>query len=318
MPFSSFSDLDDHALSLVSSGWAPRTRAGYGSAIKRFLSFTAAYGLSPLPLNEELLLRYVAHLNLQHLAPSTIKNYLSALRAWVIANGFDEPIIWTPRVHLACRAVSRSHDPPRQVLPITYDILSSMFNHLTPSTDHLLVAAALSLQYFACLRASELCSNSALAITPARSDVSFYQSGSSFIMLYKCHVSKTSPHGFEVHVGCSGAPICAPCIMHRFLSSCPSEPSSPLFRFTSGHLLSYSLYNSIIKRLVQLAGLDSSNYSSHSVRAGAATQAARAGLDPDSIKRLGRWRSQAYLVSLRPPPEAYASLAPPPGCSYSH
>ena len=227
-----------------------------------------------------------------------------------MAIGLDEPKIWTPRVTLACRAVSRSHQPPRQVLPITYDLLSLMFKSLSPSLDHLLVAAALSLQYFACLRASELCSNSALAITPARSDVSFYRSGSSFIMVYKCQVSKTSPHGFDVHVGCSGEPICAPCIMHHFLASCSAEPSSPLFRFTSGHLLSYSVYNAIIKRLVQLAGLDSSRYSSHSVRAGAATQAARAGLDPDSIKRLGRWRSQAYQAYLRPPPEAYAAFAP--------
>ena len=129
-------------------------------------------------------------------------------------------------------------------------------------------------------------------------------------MVYVCHSSKTAPHGFHVHVGCSGDPICAPCIMLHFLSSCPSDPASPLFRFSSGRVLSYSLYNSIIKRLIQLAGLDPSSYSSHSVRAGAATQAARAGLGPDSIKRLGRWRSQAYMAYLRPPPESYAELAP--------
>ena len=297
-------------MSLVLSGWAPRTRTGYGSAVRRYLSFANDHSLPPLPLSESLLLRYVAYLHLDRLAPATIKNYLSAIRAWVISMGLDEPHIWTPRVLLACRAVARSHDPPRQVLPITYDILAHMFQFLSPSHDHLLVAAALSLQYFACLRAAELCSNSSLSLVPSRSDVSFYQSGSSFIMLYKCHSSKTSSHGFEVHVGCSGGPICAPCIMYHFLSTFPIEPASPLFRFSTGLSLSYSLYNSIIKRLIQLAGLNPSCYSSHSVRAGAATQAARAGLDPDSIKRLGRWRSQAYMAYLRPPPESYAELAP--------
>ena len=98
--------------------------------------------------------------------------------------------------------------------------------------------------------------------------------------------------------------------MYHFLSLYPLEPAFPLFRFSSGLDLSYRLYNSIIKRLVQLVGLDPSSYSSHSVRAGAATQAARAGLDPDSIKCLGRWRSQAYMVYLRPPPEAYAAFPP--------
>ena len=185
-----------------------------------------------------------------------------------------------------------------------------MFRFLSSSHDHLLVAAALSLQYFACLRASELCTNSAVSLIPSRSDISFCRSGSSLSMVYRCHSSKTAPHGFEVHVGCSGGPICSPCIMHLFLSMYPAEPTSPLFRFTSGLDLSYRLYNTIIKRLVRLSGLDPALYSSHSVRAGAATQAARSGLDPDSIKRLGRWRSQAYMVYLRPPPEAYAAFAP--------
>ena len=310
MYFVFLTDLDRHASSLVLSGWAPRTRTGYNSAVKRFISFTATYGLQPLPLSESLLLRYVAHLHRENLAPATVKNYLSALRAWVISMGLDEPHIWTPRVLLACRAVARYHEPPRQVLPITYDVLSLMFRSLSPSRDHLLVAAALSLQYFACLRAAELCSNLSLSLVPTRSDVSFYRSGSSITMLYKCHSSKTASHGFEVHVGCSGGPICAPCIMHLFLSAYPIEPASPLFRFSSGLYLTYPLYNSIIKRLIQLAGLNPSSYSSHSVRAGAATQAARSGLDPDSIKRLGRWRSQAYQAYLRPPPEAYAAVAP--------
>ena len=304
------SGLDCHASALVYAGWAPRTRTGYNSALRRFFSFISTYGLQPLPLSESLILRYVAHLHLEQLAPATIKNYLAALRAWVISIGMDEPNLWTPRVTLACKAVYRSHLPPRQASPITYHLLSAMFNHLSSSHDHLLVAAAISLQYFACLRASELCTNSALSFVPSRSDISFSRSGSSLIMLYRCHSSKTAPHGFEVHVGCSGAPICAPCIMFHFLSLYPLEPASPLFRFTSGFDLSYRLYNAIIKRLVQLVGLDPSSFSSHSVRAGAATQAARAGLDPDSIKRLGRWRSQAYMAYLRPPPEAYAAFAP--------
>ena len=185
-----------------------------------------------------------------------------------------------------------------------------MFSFLSSSHDHLLLAAALSLQYFACLRASELCSTSSSSILPTRSDISFSRSGSSFSMIYRCHASKTDPHGFEVHVGCSGGPICSPCIMHLFFSHFPAPPSSPLFRFSSGLDLSYRLYNAIIKRLVKLSGLDPALYSSHSVRAGAATQAAKSGLDPDSIKRLGRWRSQAYMVYLRPPPEAYAAFAP--------
>ena len=294
----------------MAHGWAPRTRAGYGSAIKRYLSFTTAHGLDPLQLTEQLVLRYVAFLHTQKLAPATIKNYLSAIRAWIISMGLPEPNIWTPRVHLAWRALSRDHPPPHQSSPINYHILSLMFSSLSPSRDHLLIASALALQYYACLRASELCANPTLGMVPLRSHISFIFSNSSPVLVYQCISSKTAVHGFQVHVGCSGNPICAVCILHHYLSSHPIPPSHPLFQFSSGHLLTYPVYNAIIKRLIRLAGLNPASYSTHSIRAGAATQAASAGLSPDDIKRLGRWRSQAYMVYLRPPPEAYALLAP--------
>ena len=185
-----------------------------------------------------------------------------------------------------------------------------MIRLLSPSRDHMVIASAISLQFFACLRASELCSDLTQALVPTRSDVHFNTRGPSPIMLYSCSTSKTSVHGFKVHVGCSGAPICAVCIMHHYFQCFPSSPSDPLFIFSSGQHLTYEVYNSWIKFLVRGVGLDPTNYSSHSVRAGAATQAAQAGLDSNSIKRLGRWRSQAYSVYLRPPPESYAALAP--------
>ena len=303
--------LDIHASTLVARGWAPRTRSGYSAAVKRYLSFTDQHALDPLPLDEAKVLRFVAYLHLEGLAPATIRMYLSAIRAWLISLGMQEPQIWTPRVILACKAVSRDHHPPHQALPITFHILSQILSSLTSSYDHLLIASAITLQYFACLRASELCANTSLHLVPLRSDISFYRTDSSSIMVYHCNSSKTAHHGFKVHVGCSHKPICAVCITHYFISTYPAAPTQPLYKFSSGQLLTYPIYNAIIKRLVALAGFNPAHYSTHSIRAGAATQAARSGLDPESIKRLGRWRSQAYTLYLRPPPETYADLAPP-------
>ena len=308
--FHLFSGLDQRVSSLVIAGWATNTRTGYNSAIRRYLSFIASYQLQPLPVTETVILRYVAYLNMEGLVSSTIKSYLAAIRAWAISLGLPEPLIWTPRVHLAVKALSNSHSP-RQPLPITYHTLSAMLSILSPSRDHLIIASALTLQYFGCLRASELCSNLSQALVPTRSDISLYHDAAgALVMSYRCHSSKTSPRGFTVHLGCSGMPACAPCIMQHYLSLHPLLPSDQLFQFTSGLPLTYNIYNSIIKDLIKSLGLDPALYSSHSLRAGAATQAHRSGLDPASIKRLGRWKSQAYLAYLRPPPESFASLAP--------
>ena len=255
---------------------------------------------------------------MEGLAPATVRSYLAAIRAWALSLGLPEPNIWTPRVHLATRAIQKSHPLPKRPLPITYPLLSSLIKALSPTRDHLIIASALSIQFFGCLRASELCSNLDQALVPTRSDISFYSRDGAPVMLYRCRSSKTASHGFTLHLGCSGAPVCAVCITHHYISSHPAHPSQPLFQFTSGHLLTYHIYNASIKNLVRAIGLDPASYSSHSIRAGAATQAAESGLDSDSIKRLGRWRSQAYSVYLRPPPDSFADFAPALASSIPH
>ena len=46
---------------------------------------------------------------------------------------------------------------------------------------------------------------------------------------------------------------------------------------------------------------DPGGYSGHSFRAGAATTAAKAGVEDSVIKALGRWESSAYLIYMRLP-----------------
>ena len=205
---------------------------------------------------------------------------------------------------------SRDRPPPHQVAPITYSHLQLMLKCLTGSRDHLIMASSITIQYFACLRASELCTDLQHSVIPIRSDVSFHTHASRPIMSFRVRSSKTNPHGFTVHLGCSGEAVCAVCITHHYLRIYPLPPSAPLFRLSTGQHLTYGLHNQHIKHLMHLAGFDPAHYSTHSLRAGAATQAARSGMAREDIKRLGRWRSQAYEVYLRPPPEAYANLAP--------
>ena len=49
------------------------------------------------------------------------------------------------------------------------------------------------------------------------------------------------------------------------------------------------------------AGIDSSKYSGHSFRIGAATTAAAKGIEDCIIKSLGRWESLAYLQYVKIP-----------------
>jgi integrase len=91
-------------------------------------------------------------------------------------------------------------------------------------------------------------------------------------------------------------------MLSKYLSMYTKPAHAPLFALASGHLVTYFLINSHIKFLARQAGFQPDSFSTHSLRAGAATVAAAAGMTEQEIQRLGRWRSDAYRRYLRPPP----------------
>ena len=57
------------------------------------------------------------------------------------------------------------------------------------------------------------------------------------------------------------------------------------------------------------AGIDESKYCGHSFRIGAATTAAKKGIEDSIIKTLGRWESLAYLQYVKIPRSQLAGVS---------
>ena len=150
-----------------------------------------------------------------------------------------------------------------------------MVSSLEFSHNNLMLASAFLTQYFACLRASELCLNPFTGSAPLRSHINF---PTPHVMSFAVASSKNAPNGFTVHIGCSKSPTCAVCTMKYYISCFPASPSSYLFILPGARPLDYPEYNSALKTVIQSIGLDPTSYSTHSLRAVAATQAAAAGL----------------------------------------
>ena len=73
----------------------------------------------------------------------------------------------------------------------------------------------------------------------------------------------------------------------------------PLFVREDSTLLSREDFIRAVHQALQEAGMNPSLYAGHSFRMGAATTAAVAGIPAHTIKRLGRWSSEAYQVYIK-------------------
>ncbi len=79
--------------------------------------------------------------------------------------------------------------------------------------------------------------------------------------------------------------------------------------FSDGRPLTRARFVTEVKMALTRAGVDSSGYSGHSFRSGAATTAAKRGLGDATIKMLGRWQSNAYQVYIKTPRDQLAQVS---------
>ena len=78
---------------------------------------------------------------------------------------------------------------------------------------------------------------------------------------------------------------------NKMVAFCPADASAPALLVT----VTYRQYQEKIKSCILALGLDATGYTSHSFRRGGATYAFQCGLSGSFIKKLGDWRSDAYL-----------------------
>ena len=280
----------------------------YSQAVSKFLNFCSIYSFNPLDINETLLLRFISYLSGLNLAPTTVRVYLSGIRAWLINQGLQPPSFYSQRIIWAIRAMERNAPCQTRVKPFSQAMFWLILPVLYPSYNNIAYFCAMLVGYFGCLRAAEytVAPGSTQPLLP--SHLRIVNSNPPHAVL-RILSSKTSHHGFDVVFGCTNTPVCAVCWLRVMLSTRPLPPLAPLFALRDGTLISRSLLAQFMQGALRAAGVDPSGFSPHSLRAGAATDAAGLGYSESQIQALGRWRSNAYRVYIRPSQTQQASLA---------
>ena len=312
------SALEQQCFSFLTHGLAPSTRPSYASAQTKFSSFCSQLGKlhpsgSPCPTNEWTLCLFVTFLarTLQH---SSIKVYLSGIRALHIYQRFPDPLTDCLRLQRVVRGIKRCQGTPSTWLPITDHLMLVIWRSLDLSLpDHQMFWAACSLGYFGFLCASEFTvpnlSTFSVSLHLSVQDMAVDSSSAPSSMRVRIKGSKTDPFrkGCFVHIGLCGHPLCAVQAMMSYLA-CRGDAPGPLFLFTNGWPLTRMNLTDWLRQIMASAQIPG-NFSSHSFRIGAATVAARNGVPDHLIQTMGCWSSNAYQLYIRTPADSLAALS---------
>ncbi|XP_066430936.1 uncharacterized protein [Eleutherodactylus coqui] len=185
--------------------------------------------------------------------------------------------------------------------PITYPVLCRLLEVLegicTDSAEALLFRSAFLLAFFAALRIGELVPASRFKAGGLHDNDVMIVEGALRVRIRK---SKTDVYGRGEWVSISplGARWCPVATVTRYMAARP--PGDRFLVHASGFPLTRFQVAAVLRRSLRAAGFDASDFGTHSFRIGAATSADAGGMSEEGLKRLGRWKSQAYKSYVRP------------------
>ena len=319
------SNLDATVHYFCSQGVAPSTRSTYQSALRKFAEFCSLYCIvSPFPVSESILCYFSSYLACKTLSPQTIKTYLAGIRHMQITLGLPEPRAFSslPRLRLVQSGIQRTHaqrssSPAKIRLPITPAILRKIqeqWSVKSSDPDIVMLWAAAVLCFFGFFRAGEITVPSQNSFDSGRhlswGDVAVDNPMHPTMLRVKLKCSKTDQlgKGVEVYVGRTGCQLCPVAATLAYMASRGSQEGA-FFQFKTGQPLTKPKFTQHVRTALQAAGLPYLNFAGHSFRIGAATSAARAGIEDSVIRTLGRWNSAAFLVYIRTPREHLAQFS---------
>ncbi|KAJ1022693.1 hypothetical protein NDA18_005031 [Ustilago nuda] len=297
--FVAASGLSHRAASLPWSGLAHTTRDRSATVYSNFGTFAASLGITnPLPASTTTLIEWVANLHASNKSLNTVKRDLYVLKSWHIDLGLPTEAFDSPRLERVVRGFKRVVGDPLPVakLPITLPLLRQLIRTLPtvcPSQhDRHMFRAAFCLAFACLLRAGELTWVAPGPNTLTVSSVTFAVDHSHAIIALPA--SKTDPFRQGATLLVPAVPLSTCAVASLRLICRHRAPQEPLFVLEGGRPFSRGSFLTMLRLCLGPCGVAPSSYSGHSFRRGAATWAVANGADADTIRALGRWRSDCF------------------------
>lgn len=222
--------------------------------------------------------------------------------------------------HLSCvlKGLRRSlGDCPTRKLPITPDILRGIRRKLnfSCSLDLAVWAAALCL-FYGMLRRSNVIPLSVNTFKPQlhlrRQDIVVEPWGLSLIIRWIKTVQFRERNRSLPLPAMARHPLCpVRALLEAFAATPQSARDGPAFTYLASNGLLRTLTAGVFIRRIRACigaeGLDTSSYASHSFRRGSASWAYQTGLNVETIRQMGDWKSYACLAYITLPDKSLLS-----------
>lgn len=259
------------------------TRKAYRSDIHHFEGWGGK-----LPATPEMIASYL-HAYADALKPTTLARHLIALKHWHTYQGFTDPTSH-PAIQKTLAGITRAHGRPKdKARALTPDELALIVTSLKKSDTLAAIrdSALLQIGFFGALRRSEL-------VAIRYEDIKWDKAGIE-VLLPSSKTDQTH-EGQYCAIPYGNDTLCPIRALENWLAESKIKSGSIFRRIIVGeHIGSSALtplsINNILKNRALEAGItDITKLSSHSLRRGLATSAARAGAPLQAIMRAGRWK----------------------------
>ncbi len=115
--------------------------------------------------------------------------------------------------------------------------------------------------------------------------------------------------GIKLFLGRTNQDLCPVVAVLAYLGVRKVGSTTALFVQDGGNPLSRAALVAWLKSTLRVAGVDSSFFTGHSFRIGAASTAAAKGVEDSTIQALGRWKSDAFKRYIRIPRHQLAAFS---------
>lgn len=274
----------------INAATSANTREAYQTDIRDYVDKFSG----PLPASSQDLVRYLKWAALR-VNPNTIKRRLTAIRQWHRLQEYPDPT-QHDLVKKTMVGITRTHGKPKKkARALDLEGLAQLVEYCdtNPILKNIRNKAAVLVGYFGAFRCSEL-------VVQQWEQIEFVREG-IIIMMPRSKTDQTG-QGMTCPIPFGPDKICPVRALMDWREASGCKGGSVYRRITKqSKILFESIssrhWNTEFKNLVLAAKLPMADQmSSHSLRRGSTTEAARRGASPQMLQRHGRWKSGVTVL----------------------